>query len=137
MVNMQNSVVLNASFIANANVVYVAANCYVRPDTGSLANDDVANDLCAGIDIGGVRDARGGSLVGTDHWEFPVGGDRVRAKVPNASRSGRRQFLLYCSYTKVIGVPGSFSHTGPLVITVIHMLVLWLSSSLGEFILLS
>ena len=68
-VDMQDSVVLNAGLVADANVVHVAANRDIRPDAGSLADNDVANNLGAGINVGGVCDAWHDPAKSSNHGE--------------------------------------------------------------------
>ena len=55
-VQVQHAVVLNAGLRADADGPDVAAQGRVRPDAGPFADVDVADDLRAGIDVGGCRD---------------------------------------------------------------------------------
>ena len=69
MIDMQNGVVLNAGFLADADVVHVAANRH-SARCWTFADHDVADHLRAGIDVGGVRDAGHYSAISSNHESY-------------------------------------------------------------------
>jgi hypothetical protein len=46
-IHMDDGVVLNAGFVTDADVIYVAAYGDVWPDAGALTNYNIADDLSA------------------------------------------------------------------------------------------
>ena len=69
-VDMQDAAILNAGFIAHADVVDITANGDEWPYTGTFADNDVANYLGAGIDVCGGCYTRHNPAVGSKHDEW-------------------------------------------------------------------
>src|SRR6185437_7444072 len=67
-VHVQHAVVLNAGLVADPDIVHIASNGHSRPHAGTLANDNVADYLCADVDISRFRDARHQPAKGSNHW---------------------------------------------------------------------
>jgi len=65
---VEDGAVLDIGFCADADGVDVAADDGVHPDAGVLTEDDVADDLCAWIDVASGRNDGGKTLIGTDHF---------------------------------------------------------------------
>src|SRR6267378_216393 len=53
--------------MAHANLVYIAAKDGVHPDTGVLADDDVADELGGVVDVAGFGELGRDAFVGADH----------------------------------------------------------------------
>src|SRR6266404_2686080 len=64
---VEDAVVLNVGIVAHADLVYVAAEDGVHPDTGVLANDDVADEVGGVVDVAGFGELGSDAFVGADH----------------------------------------------------------------------
>ena len=74
---VEDGAVLDVAFGPDADGVDVAADDGVHPDAGVFAEDDVANDLCGGIDVAGWWDYGGFSLISANHAEILRWGEVV------------------------------------------------------------
>ena len=64
---VQDGAVLNVAALANPDGVNIAAQNSVHPHRGSLAEDDISNNLCADIDIATGVDLGRMVLVAANH----------------------------------------------------------------------
>src|SRR5277367_4986573 len=87
---MEDTIILNTDLVANANRGGIAAQGGARPYTGTLANNDVADDLGAGIDVCGWRDCWREPAEITNHDRELSSYDRRYSK-----SHGSRRFVLW------------------------------------------
>src|ERR1700730_16680895 len=64
---VEDAVVLNVGVVANADLVYIAAEDGVHPDAGVFAENDVADELGGVVDVAGVGELWSDAFVGADH----------------------------------------------------------------------
>src|SRR6516164_9222681 len=67
MIGMDHGAILNICFIPNANRLYIAPQHGRGPDAGVLPDRYVADNVRAGIDVGGRGYLGCDAAVGTDH----------------------------------------------------------------------
>ena len=65
--DVKDTVVLDVRFFADLNVMHVATNRDQGPDTGTFSDTDVADHLCAGVDVAGRGDLRHDAAICPDH----------------------------------------------------------------------
>ena len=64
---MQHAAILNVGVVADADRINVPAQHRIHPNTGVLAQFDVADDLRGGVYIAGLGDFRCHAFVGANH----------------------------------------------------------------------
>lgn len=64
---VEDAVVLDVGFLADADEVNIAPDGGERPDAGTIADYDVADDLRAGINEAGRGNPRGLAAICPDH----------------------------------------------------------------------
>ncbi len=64
---VQDAVVLNVGVVADADLVYIAAEDGVHPDAGVLSENDVADELGGVVDVASIGELGTDAFVGADH----------------------------------------------------------------------
>jgi hypothetical protein len=90
---VEDAVVLNVGIVADADLMYIAAEDRVHPDAGVFAENDVADELGGVVDVAGVGELGSDAFVGADHGYLML--DALCRTTVSQDAMVRRKYLSY------------------------------------------